>query len=269
MALYVVLLLIGGFVAFIHCLSRRSFKLDRSLVSAWRIPPPDFGFFVASLALAFILVQLLFAALVPAPGEDAALSPRLMLFGGALSQLTFIAVWAFFRVNSPQHFRTPLSFAPISWSASALWALYAFLAFIPVFTIVNVAWGLTLDTVAPEALRTQEMVNALMDATSIPLLAGMFVLLVVIAPIAEELIFRGCLYRYLKGIMPMVGAVAVSSVIFGAIHLHLAGLPVLIAFGALLCFVYEKTGSLRVPVLLHAVFNLNTFVLTLLQTGGD
>ncbi|MEH3053306.1 MAG: type II CAAX endopeptidase family protein [Patulibacter minatonensis] len=88
----------------------------------------------------------------------------------------------------------------------------------------------------------------------------------VAAPVAEELLFRGVLFKGLRdsfrgrfGRGPAVALGAVlSGVIFGA--LHLGGgqddfIPVLIALGILLALAYEWSGTLYVPIFIHATNN--------------
>ncbi len=91
---------------------------------------------------------------------------------------------------------------------------------------------------------------------------------VVIAPVAEELFFRGLLQTFLVGVLGRRGvAILVTSVAFGAVHFFqpdavgaLAVLAVLIGYS------YERTGSLVVPILIHAAFNLKTLVWDALGT---
>jgi membrane protease YdiL (CAAX protease family) len=78
---------------------------------------------------------------------------------------------------------------------------------------------------------------------------------VVAAPLAEELIFRGCLYGILRQIGGRLLAIAVSSLLFALIHGHLPSLAGLMVLSVGLSLLYEKTGSLWAPILLHAAFN--------------
>lgn len=89
----------------------------------------------------------------------------------------------------------------------------------------------------------------------------LLVLFVVTAPLAEELLFRGVIYRALRdglwGARALrIGLSAViSGVIFGLMHLsggQDAFIPVLVLFGVILALAYEWTGSLYAPILLHA-----------------
>jgi membrane protease YdiL (CAAX protease family) len=87
----------------------------------------------------------------------------------------------------------------------------------------------------------------------------------VLAPLCEEVFFRGMLYRYLRARWPVWAAVLGSAVLFGMAHFSgLDGLPLLPVFGfmgVVLAIVYEWTGSLGNTILLHA---LNNGILTVI-----
>ena len=77
----------------------------------------------------------------------------------------------------------------------------------------------------------------------------------IVAPIAEETIFRGFLYPVLKRfVQPLVAAFVVSG-IFAALHTNAYAAIPLVVFALILTVLYEWTGSLWVPVGVHAVFN--------------
>jgi membrane protease YdiL (CAAX protease family) len=78
----------------------------------------------------------------------------------------------------------------------------------------------------------------------------------VIAPFAEETLFRGFLYGWLRGRVPLWAAVALSAVIFALAHAELALLVPIFVLGCLLALVYERSGSLLPGMIIHAVFNL-------------
>ncbi len=88
--------------------------------------------------------------------------------------------------------------------------------------------------------------------------------LLVLAPIAEELLCRRIMLDGLNQRFSERTALIVSAVIFGAMHI-MAGGPALAigatVMGLLLGTVYVKTGSLRVAVIVHAAANLPDFVL--------
>lgn len=87
---------------------------------------------------------------------------------------------------------------------------------------------------------------------------GFQILLIVIAaPLAEEIAFRGLLFGGLRKKMPMIPAALIGGAFFGLLHFATgwSAVPVLIFLGVVFAVLYEKTGSLWPPILLHAVNN--------------
>lgn len=86
---------------------------------------------------------------------------------------------------------------------------------------------------------------------------------ILIAPVAEELFFRGILYRYFRR-WGVAMALIASTALFVVLHAH-RGLPVTQIVGGLLFAVaYESSGNLMVPITIHALGNLAIFSLSLL-----
>lgn len=86
---------------------------------------------------------------------------------------------------------------------------------------------------------------------------------VVIAPITEELIFRGYIFGVLRRYAGRWWAMVISALLFAAIHAHIPSLAGLFILAVALTLVYEGSGSLWTPILMHALFNGVTVVLTL------
>lgn len=82
-------------------------------------------------------------------------------------------------------------------------------------------------------------------------------LIVVAAPISEEVCFRGFLYGGLRERWPRLPAALLAGAIFGALHAltGISAVPPLMAFGVILCLLYEKTGSIVPGILLHMLNN--------------
>ena len=83
----------------------------------------------------------------------------------------------------------------------------------------------------------------------------------VIAPISEELIFRGILYPFAKQRGRPLLALWATSVLFALIHLNPAGFLSFIFLAMMLVAVYERTKNLLAPILLHSLFNTVSFVI--------
>lgn len=93
----------------------------------------------------------------------------------------------------------------------------------------------------------------------VPLLPGIL-LYAIAAPLSEEIMFRGILYGRARRVFSPAAGMVFASLIFGIYH----GNPVqgIYAFllGMLLCFVYERTGSLFAAAAFHGVGNLGVFL---------
>jgi len=76
------------------------------------------------------------------------------------------------------------------------------------------------------------------------------------APVAEELLFRGVLFRTLAWRMPVVVAALTSAVIFSSIHDDLTLFPILALLGFLAALLYRRTGNLVVSMLFHSLNNV-------------
>jgi hypothetical protein len=93
----------------------------------------------------------------------------------------------------------------------------------------------------------------------------MAVLAVCIAPVAEEMLFRGIIYPTIKQSGFPRAAVWVTSVFFALVHFNLLSLLPLALFSMVLIFLYEKTGSLLAPIAAHSTFNLANFLFLVLS----
>ena len=78
-----------------------------------------------------------------------------------------------------------------------------------------------------------------------------FVTLVIIAPIAEEIIFRGYLFGRLKKYVPVWVAIVVTSIVFGALHGAWNLAVDTFALSVVMCLLRQNTGSIWASILLH------------------
>jgi membrane protease YdiL (CAAX protease family) len=82
---------------------------------------------------------------------------------------------------------------------------------------------------------------------------------VILAPVAEELLFRGVLYPALKDTGFRRGAVGITSVLFALVHFNLAAFLPLLLLAGLFLWLYEKTDNLVAPIAAHVLFNALNF----------
>jgi hypothetical protein len=90
---------------------------------------------------------------------------------------------------------------------------------------------------------------------------AVFLVVVVLAPVVEELLFRGFLLNRWGRRWGLRAGIIVSSMVFAVLHAHWVGLFV---FGVVMSLLYVATGSLWAPVLAHVLNNGLAFVLAFL-----
>ena len=89
-------------------------------------------------------------------------------------------------------------------------------------------------------------------------------LIVIAAPLSEELFFRGFMFGGLRRSMSLWPAAVISAIVWGSLHLGAGNIGVavqLAVFGVILAWLYERSGTLWAPVLAHAINNTIAFVL--------
>ena len=145
------------------------------------------------------------------------------------------------------------------------------LAVLTVFLVLPVAWclqqasGFVLEKIGfPPEEETAVMLLA--GAKSWWLRAYLGAFAVVIAPVAEEFIFRGVLYPYVKQLgYPGFAWIGVNF-LFALIHVDAAALVPLFVLALVLTWLYERTDNLLVPITAHGLFNAaNLIVLCLVK----
>jgi membrane protease YdiL (CAAX protease family) len=183
--------------------------------------------------------------------------PGLVISATLVQDIALIAA-ALFVASMWARGLTPASFGlkrvPIGPAAG--WTVLAFIAF----------WVLTAIYInlvgEPDQ---QELTRDLREEESLSALVGYGVLLAFVAPLTEELFFRGFVFGVLREKIGVAGGALATGVVFGAVHV--AGSPietvgVLVILGVLLCVLYVQTGSLLPCIGLHAVNNAISFAVT-------
>jgi uncharacterized protein len=100
------------------------------------------------------------------------------------------------------------------------------------------------------------MTEMLRNIPATPLnVAVRFAAVALIAPVAEEILFRGLLQKALERHLGKWGGLILASILFGLVHGQPKALPMLALLGLALGYVYQRTGSLRLPILMHIANN--------------
>jgi membrane protease YdiL (CAAX protease family) len=168
----------------------------------------------------------------------------------------------------------------VSWGAIALrrprWRdpLFGAIAWV-VYYIVFQFLVLILSRLIPALNVNQKQDIGFNNVHGLPELTMTFISLVLLPPLTEELMVRGFLYGSLKKVMPLAGAVILTSLLFASAHLDEGGGagPLYIAaidtflLSLALIYLREKTNSLWASMSLHAIKNGVAFMALFLFTS--
>lgn len=129
--------------------------------------------------------------------------------------------------------------------------------------IVGTIGAYTINAILVTAVGTEEPVEQ--EILQEVLLGGRATILavlvaVVMAPLVEEVLFRGLLFQSLRRRVGMWPAALLSTAVFAVVHVEIilsqpVALAGLFALGTFLAWAFHRTGSLVVPIVGHAVFN--------------
>lgn len=88
-----------------------------------------------------------------------------------------------------------------------------------------------------------------------------FIAVAILAPIVEEVFFRGLIYTRMRKGMSAKAAIILSSLVFGLAHGEIIWILSAFSMGVVLAWVFEKTGSLLPCIIIHAVNNTLSIIL--------
>ena len=220
------------------------------------IPPPTWSIRELLLSIPILIGGLIVVGVVIAIIDPDAESPAALIAGQALFSVVLAGIAIGFAsrwsgLGAGDVLRR-LGLRPFRPSALGL-AAAAYVAYILFVATVYAPF------VQPEQQDITEELGV--DTSTLAAILG-GVLIIVFAPISEELFFRGFVFGGLRTRMGLWPAAAVSAVVFGIPHISSADLsivPPLVIFGLLLAWLYEYTGSIGPPIALHMINNAIAF----------
>ena len=198
--------------------------------------------------------------------EDLKMSAGLVLLSSIamLSIASIVPLILFWRTNLVEFF----GLRWLRWK-SIFWIMPAFAFAMMIVGAILVACGWQTWIQDSLGAKPQEAVTLVRETSDVGLLVAMAVTAIIFAPITEELIFRGYLYPVVKRFTDRWFASIFSGVLFGVIHFNVMALPMLALMGIILAVIYEKSGSLWVPIGCHAAFNATSVGLMLISRAYE
>ncbi len=231
---------------------QRAERAERPPWAPWTAPAA----LVAGFAAALIggLAVAVIAAIAGVPIGDEA--PGITIGGTAVQDFVLIGTALAFAGMARRPRAADFGLRPVRLGFAARWLAIVWFGYL-VFSLVWVA-----------ALKVEERDNLVQDIgadKSTAALVAFAVLVTVLAPIAEEVFFRGYFFTALRGWRGVWPAALITGIVFGGIHAGSAPAAFLVplaAFGVGLCLLYWRTGSLYPCIALHCLNNSWAFGLS-------
>lgn len=135
---------------------------------------------------------------------------------------------------------TDILLSPVGFAVYYILAIIFAALFMSI--LPGIDWGQTQDVGFQNLMQTSDQILA-------------FIALVVLAPIAEEIIFRGWLYGKLRGKLPAWLSIILVSVLFGVMHGQWNVGVNVFCMSVVMCLMREITGTIWSSILLHMIKN--------------
>jgi uncharacterized protein len=175
----------------------------------------------------------------------------------------FVAAAVLFMRRAGRIVPAQLGFVRTRFWPAVGWSLLAYVA----YGLLSQLWALVVDLSEEDQLPESLGVDG-----STAALVAVCVLVTVVAPIAEEVLFRGYVFGALRNWRGPLPAALLTGIVFGAIHAGSAPdayLVPLAILGTMLCVVRWRTGSLLPCIVLHTINNALAFSVAEDWSGGQ
>lgn len=172
------------------------------------------------------------------------------------SELILLLPALLFLVTSGGRWNDTLGFHRMRPATWGMVILFTFLT-MPLTTLVNAISMLFVDNVVMEISG---------DVVDMPFFL-MFFLMAVYGPFCEEITFRGLMFNGYKKRGSLLGAVFLSALTFGLMHMNFNQIPYAFVIGILLALLVEATGSIWSSLLYHFIFNAESVCLLYLSNN--
>lgn len=174
-------------------------------------------------------------------------------------QIPMIATFYGLRTFYPQSFGGSLNRKTVSVRKAISETIPLFIRCFPVIWLTGLVWlgiltGLQKLELVDE-FPPQQLVTIVRNNETPFAIAIIAICAVVSAPLVEEIVFRGAIYQFLKGHIPLFAAQVLSGALFAMVHFNLMSFLPLLVIGVFLARIYEKEGNILLPIVFHICWN--------------
>ncbi|MGA2137632.1 MAG: tetratricopeptide repeat protein [Verrucomicrobiia bacterium] len=255
------------------------YLLSAQYEKAYRLYPVVFAFGGGALLLSYLieLTALLRSSFKvsaePSPRVGFSLAWLAVFFQGQIALIVCLALLSLIKVSEnflfaiilsgiPVILAAALAFARQPWGQPFSWPLRLGTVKVIGLSLVGLVVALSfgswcvewLARVMHRPVTVQETIPLIKYALSASPVAAILSI-VMVGPIAEEIIFRGLIYGALEKRVRVFGAMLISSFLFALAHLQVTHFIPIFCLGMALSWARWKSGSLGLPILLHVLNN--------------
>ena len=158
------------------------------------------------------------------------------------------------------------------------WALLGFRRVKPISTTIIVIFGVAIaqSAVVGYTLLVQQLGIDFLIPSDLPRewadapvsFAIIAISAIIVAPLVEEIFFRGFMYQALRRTMAILPAALLTSLVFGIAHIDPAIIIPIAVVGMILLGIYRWTGNLWSSIITHAGYNAVAVAALAVQTWG-
>ena len=145
--------------------------------------------------------------------------------------------------------------------------LHLLLRFVPfgilLTLLVPIVYALTKAIFNIENFQPSTLPEAITENQESLLIFGFMAIF--IAPVVEEIFFRGFVYPSLANRYGVIVSAIITSCLFGLAHIVAANAIIAFFIGLILVYVYHQTTNLLTPILVHSAFNLISVIIILVS----
>lgn len=176
-----------------------------------------------------------------------AVAQTLALQGAAL--VWIVRVWG----GSRAHWRKRFGMDR-HWIRDIFHGVWGYAAAAPLVIVAALGWRFLLKRWGIE-VAPQDLLNLVAGDPTGWLARYLLFVAIVLAPISEELVFRGLALPLFSRKAGVVAGVTASALLFALLHMNIGAFGPIFVFGLALGAAYVVTGQLRVPIVMHMAFN--------------
>ncbi|WP_018250198.1 CPBP family intramembrane glutamic endopeptidase [Orenia marismortui] len=125
-----------------------------------------------------------------------------------------------------------------------------------IITFLNNLIHILIDNFFGIQAPTQQVIQSLLSSQNQLLFFLHSILIILVAPLTEEIFFRGFIYPYCKVKLGKAKGIFLSGLIFGLAHSSIWLLVPTFLGGVILALIYERTKSLYSCIIAHSIWNM-------------